>query len=209
MKVGYIQFDCKFGRKQDNLDKVACLLENKTADLWVLPELFNTGYTFTSRSELDFLAEKIPTGETSQFLLKIAKKYKTSFIAGIAERENNDFFNSAVCVSYNGFVSKYRKIQNLYYKKRILDADYNELDLIGDYVRFYAEKGKLDSKVQWFQDNKMVDYDDIEKYLQASARRDYECNNRQTAHKTSTGIEEEVLAITLDCNKIKSIEIIK
>ena len=59
MKVGFIQFDCLFGEKEHNLNRVEYFFKNNFSDLWVLPELFNTGYLFSSTKELEALAEPI------------------------------------------------------------------------------------------------------------------------------------------------------
>ena len=74
MKVGFIQFDVKFGQKQHNLDTISKLMDREKADLWVLPELFNTGYCFNSEEELAQLAEEVPGGETTNVLMSLAKK---------------------------------------------------------------------------------------------------------------------------------------
>ena len=110
MKVGFIQFEVLFGEKEHNLKSVSRLIEKQKADLWVLPELFNTGYIFTSKNELDQLAESIPDGETTQFLISLAKKFDTYIVAGIAEKQGRNFYNSAVLVNNNGFQGLYRKI---------------------------------------------------------------------------------------------------
>ena len=110
MKIGFLQFDCQFGEKEKNLNKAAELINICSSNLWVLPELFSTGYLFTSHQELDQLSEKIPEGETTRFLLQLANKNKTTIVAGIAEKADNEFFNSAICVSEKGFIGCYRKI---------------------------------------------------------------------------------------------------
>jgi predicted amidohydrolase len=110
MKVGFIQFEVLFGEKEHNLKTVSRLIEQEQADLWVLPELFNTGYIFTSTDELDHLAEEIPAGETTRFLISLAKKFNTLIAAGIAERHEQNFYNSALLVNGNGFQGLYRKI---------------------------------------------------------------------------------------------------
>ena len=38
MRIGFYQFYPEFGNKETNIDKVATALENKEADLIVLPE---------------------------------------------------------------------------------------------------------------------------------------------------------------------------
>jgi predicted amidohydrolase len=110
MKVGFIQFEVFFGEKEHNLKSVSRLIGKQKADLWVLPELFNTGYIFTSRNQLNQLAETIPDGETTQFLIALAKQFDTYIVAGMAEKQENNFYNSAVLVNNGGFQGLYRKI---------------------------------------------------------------------------------------------------
>jgi len=52
MRVGFLQFSPKRGRKRENLRQVRDWLVQAECDLVVLPELFNTGYLFESRGEL-------------------------------------------------------------------------------------------------------------------------------------------------------------
>ncbi len=109
MKVGFIQFEALFGKKEHNLRTVARLMGQEKADLWVLPELFNTGYIFTSSDEVDILAEQFPDGETIQFLISLAKKFDTHIVAGMAEKQENHFYNSAILVNNAGFQGVNRK----------------------------------------------------------------------------------------------------
>jgi len=44
MKAGFVQFNPKFGKIDENIDKAVSLIEKADAELLVLPELFNTGY---------------------------------------------------------------------------------------------------------------------------------------------------------------------
>jgi predicted amidohydrolase len=109
MRVGYVQSDPVFGAVADNLDAAAAHLEQAEADLIVLPELFATGYQFTSQDEVSRLAEAVPDGPTTQRLLEIAARRKMTLVAGLAERAGNRYFNSAVVVGPKGFLGCYRK----------------------------------------------------------------------------------------------------
>jgi len=110
MKVGFIQFEVQFGDKQANLNAIARLMEQAEADLWVLPELCNTGYIFASREELVQLAEPVPDGETVQFLIGLARHRSSHIVAGIAENDGLAFYNSAILVNGRGLLGCYRKI---------------------------------------------------------------------------------------------------
>lgn len=109
MKAGFVQTSPVFGDVRGNLARAEALLGDQTADLLVLPELFNTGYQFNSREEILPLAESIPGGPTTNFLTTLAAAKKTALVAGIAERDGDDVYNSALIVSPTGYIGKYRK----------------------------------------------------------------------------------------------------
>ncbi len=75
----------------------------------VLPELFNTGYHFLSLEEAFTLGESIPEGPTTQTLIRICEQNRISIIAGIAERDGDRAYNSAVVIGPEGYLGKYRK----------------------------------------------------------------------------------------------------
>lgn len=110
MKVGFLQMEPEFGRVRSNVERAFTLLGDVDADLIVLPELFNTGYQFTGRDEVRALAEDVPDGFTTSAFLYEAKRRKTFFVFGIAERVKDRYFNSAVLVGPEGLVGVYRKI---------------------------------------------------------------------------------------------------
>ncbi len=118
MKIGIVQIDSVFGQVQKNVDKAIASIESHSADLWVLPELFNTGYQFISKKEAKSLSEPIPLGPTSQRLIRTAKTQKTFIVAGIAERSGNNVYNAALLIGPKGFISVYRKIHLFYEEKR-------------------------------------------------------------------------------------------
>ena len=118
MKVGFVQFDCRFGEVEKNADRAAEWVSRQRADLWVLPELFNTGYQFVSKREVAALAEPVPGGPTTQRLIRTAKENKTHLVAGLAERRGKEFYNASVLVGPKGFIARYRKIHLFYQETR-------------------------------------------------------------------------------------------
>lgn len=99
MRVGFLQFAPEFGNPEANLARVEAALRGAAADLVVLPELFNTGYCFSSRDELAGLAEDLATGPAATRLQRLADKARIAIAAGIAERSGTRLFNSAVLVA--------------------------------------------------------------------------------------------------------------
>jgi len=118
MKAGFIQFKPLFGEIDKNLRRVEKLIQGSRAELLVLPELFNTGYLFTSRAEAFSLAEEIPGGKTTQWLCETAKKENLFIIGGVAEKSGKNIFNSAVSVSPDGYIGTYRKA-HLFFEEKL------------------------------------------------------------------------------------------
>jgi len=109
MQAGFFQFDTAFGRKQENLEKVRAATGDTSLDLLVLPEFFATGYQFASKDEVAELAEPVPHGETTEFIVSLSKDRDIYIVAGLPERDGNIFFNSAVLTGPEGFIGFYRK----------------------------------------------------------------------------------------------------
>lgn len=119
MRIGFYQFAPVFGDKTANCAKIKKALAKVSADLIVLPELCNTGYSFQSRQELWDLAEPIPSGETTRLFLEIAKEKKLFLVAGLAERTDNGVYNSAIFVTPQGEVNVYRK-NHLFFEEKLI-----------------------------------------------------------------------------------------
>ena len=88
LKVGFVQFSSIFGDVKNNVETSLRLIEKeKSADLLVLPELSNTGYSFHSKFELENLAESIETSTTINSWKNIAEEMNTSLIASLTEKK--------------------------------------------------------------------------------------------------------------------------
>lgn len=116
--IGFVQNSPTFGRVKANLDRVTDLLAAVDADLLVLPELFATGYQFTSRREAERFSERVPDGTTTKRLIALAKRRRCTIVAGLAEQKGHSLFNSAVVVGPGGFIGTYRK-SHLFYEETL------------------------------------------------------------------------------------------
>ena len=120
--VGSVQFQPLFGKKKHNIKRAITLMSKKKADLYVLPELFNTGYSFKDKSEVRGLAEPVGKGETTQALVDYARTKRTSIVAGIAECAGKKIYNTAILVKPNGEIGKYRKTHLFLFEKLLFDS---------------------------------------------------------------------------------------
>jgi len=124
MKVGFVQMEPKLLDLNANLSKAEKLIgeaAKQGAKLIVLPELFDTGYNFETKEEVAEIAQQIPDGETTQFLVEQAREHEVFIVAGTAEKdERGKLYNSAVIVGPIGwgYIGKYRKI-HLFYREKL------------------------------------------------------------------------------------------
>jgi len=119
VRAAYLQFAPAYLEVNRNLATVESLLRSVEADLIVLPELFTSGYFFRSKDDLERVAEPIPNGKSVTALRSWSDSLGATLVAGLAEREGEKFYNSAVVVRPDGRVDRYRKV-HLFYEETIL-----------------------------------------------------------------------------------------
>ena len=124
LTVASLQNSPEFGNIRANLHDLIGILP-PACDLAVLPELCATGYQFRDRDEVMDLAEVIAPGQEpgpiTTRLSEVAEASGTTIIAGVAERDGDRLFNSAVLLRPDGSRSIYRKIHLFMDEKKIFD----------------------------------------------------------------------------------------
>ncbi|MCS7244134.1 MAG: nitrilase-related carbon-nitrogen hydrolase [Candidatus Calescibacterium sp.] len=128
MKLGVLQFNPVHKNVNANYKVIEEYLKGVEDCIIVLPELCTTGYLFERKEELYDLAEEIPNGNLTYILMSLAKKNNLLIVAGVAEKDDKKLYNSAVVISPDGFIGKYRKI-NLFYKENLIFERGERLDV--------------------------------------------------------------------------------
>ncbi len=108
MIVSAVQFAVRKHDKLYNLEKVKSLI-NRQADLFVLPELFSTGYWFPSREIIADVAEPVPGGPTTKAMCEMARRKRCHITGAIAESDGGALYITAVLAGPCGYVGKHRK----------------------------------------------------------------------------------------------------
>ena len=121
MRIGIYQTHPRFGAVEENVDQAVKDLQAVDADLVVLPELFNTGYQFVSRAELEALAEEVPGGKTCRELMALSKAKNMHLVFGIAEKDGDKVYNAAVVTGPDGHIGTYRKVHLFAEEKEFFD----------------------------------------------------------------------------------------
>jgi 5-aminopentanamidase len=137
MKIAVAQFEPKDGDKDYNLsiiDQLTKKAKLSDADVISFHEMSITAYTFTkdlNLAELTTLAEEVPNGNSTKRLLSISKKYDIPILAGLVEKENDQLFNTYLCVNKGQVVAKFRKLHPFISKHISPGNDYIVFDLLG------------------------------------------------------------------------------
>jgi predicted amidohydrolase len=117
VRVAVVQTNPVFGEVKKNIQDALDLMETIKADLYVLPELFSTGYNFIEQSEVKALAEP-EDGMTFKVLCEFTKKQMCYIVYGFAEKADT-MYNSSSLIGPEGFIGVYRKV-HLFYRESIL-----------------------------------------------------------------------------------------
>ncbi|MDI6767853.1 MAG: nitrilase-related carbon-nitrogen hydrolase, partial [Bacteroidota bacterium] len=117
MKIAIVQTNPIFGKIETNVNDALSMMSSVSADLYILPELFNTGYNFIDQKELRQLAETV-SGFTSQEMMKFTKNKNCYVVYGFAELAEQ-IYNSCSLVGPEGFIGIYRKI-HLFYREKFI-----------------------------------------------------------------------------------------
>ena len=116
MRLAVVQTDPQFGEVQSNINAALALMEGAKADVYVLPELFNTGYNFVDAGEVASLAEPVD-GQTYGAIAEFARLNSCYVAYGFAEQSGR-IYNSAALVGPDGRVGLFRKV-HLFYRETL------------------------------------------------------------------------------------------
>ncbi|NVM53900.1 MAG: acyltransferase [Candidatus Helarchaeota archaeon] len=115
LNVSAIQFNPDFLKLESNRERIKRLIEKaisaNKAELIVLPELAFSGYNFENPQQVQKTAEKIPESKSCKLLEKLSIENAVFIVAGINEKAEGKFYNSAVVFGPDGYITTYRKIQ--------------------------------------------------------------------------------------------------
>lgn len=137
MNLAVAQFQPKDGDKKYNLSVIRDLAKQAKqcgADVISFHEMSITAYTFTkdlNLSEITELAEEVPSGESTQTLIEIAKEFDMPILAGLVEKAEGQIYNTYICVTVEGVIAKFRKIHPFISKHMSAGNEYCVFDLLG------------------------------------------------------------------------------
>src|SRR3954453_12929624 len=109
IRAASVQFHHSPGDKSANLEKIRSFVEKAAesqVQLLAFPEMCITGYWHVrnlSLEDVEVLAEPVPTGPATGFLLSLALRYEMTIGAGLIERaDDGSLYNSYVVAMPDG-----------------------------------------------------------------------------------------------------------
>lgn len=110
--VAVAQFAPEGGAVATNLGKLEEIILSPRADradIIVFPELCTSGAVFPSRKEAADVAEAV-IGPSTLALMALARERNKHLVIGLVEQDGAGLYNTAVLISPQGLVGKYRKV---------------------------------------------------------------------------------------------------
>lgn len=109
IKLAVVQMDANPVPTQDRLNRVTKLIESATeagAKLVVLPELFNTGYTY---ADSNYALAETMSGTTVSWMRETAQQHNTYLVGSLLLRDHDHVYNTALLFAPNGGMWRYDK----------------------------------------------------------------------------------------------------
>ena len=120
MKTGILQFDVTHN-PSENIKLLKSYLGKNRCELVLLPELSMCGYLFQSRNQLMDISESVPKGPSTRAMLRLSAEHSCTIVFGLAEKESQNIYNTAVIVSKGRYIGRYRKIHLSDFEKKLFD----------------------------------------------------------------------------------------
>lgn len=105
LKVALVQANQVWENKTANFENYTLLLQNIDADLILLPEMFQTGFSMNTKE----MAEKWENSPSIDWLKTTSQSKNCAIYTSLMISENDNFYNRGVFVYPNGEIKKYDK----------------------------------------------------------------------------------------------------
>ncbi len=117
MRLAVVQFRPAHGSVETNVAFIERTIASVDADLIVFPELATSGYFFTSRSEVEAVADAAD-GPHMRRITEAAERAGRFVVCGFPERDGNKLYNAALITGPGLPPTVYRKT-HLFYKETL------------------------------------------------------------------------------------------
>jgi predicted amidohydrolase len=117
IRIAVVQFEPVFLDVDATMKKALDVIDGASADVYLFPELFLSGYTFKDADEVRRVALDPSEGGALSPLFAISRDRSIGISGGYVERDKTGFFNSSFFIGDGKLVSNYRKLHLFYHEK--------------------------------------------------------------------------------------------
>lgn len=121
MKIGILQIDISKDINE-NIAKISKMILDNNADIFLLPELSDRGYLYSNREEIFSITTELEKNLLINKLKNITLENKKSVIVGVAEKDGDKIYNSAIVIDKGNLIGTYRKIHLTDFEKNFFEA---------------------------------------------------------------------------------------
>jgi predicted amidohydrolase len=143
IRIGAAQFEHRDNDKAYNLSRIRDLTRTAVeqgAEIVSFHECCIPGYSWIqplSHQALLDVAEPVPDGPSTQFLIRLAREFDVVVMAGLLERDSEGHvFNSYVTVSRDGYLTKFHKLHPFVNPHLRPGKEFNVVELLGCRIGF-------------------------------------------------------------------------
>lgn len=104
VSIACLQADIAWESPELNREKYEVLIQSTDVDIFILPEMFTTGFSMDSEK----IAEKYD-GDSFKWMLEVASKTDTAIVGSIAVRQDGEYYNRLYWVNPDGKTHTYDK----------------------------------------------------------------------------------------------------
>lgn len=104
LKIALLQYDIHWENPQANFDLIEDIIQNAEADIFMLPEMFSTGFTMEPEKHAEPFC-----GKSFKFLQQLAISKNAAFTASVPTKTGAGFFNRLYWIEPNETFSFYDK----------------------------------------------------------------------------------------------------
>lgn len=126
MRIGVVQFAPQLLKPAANIaTAIRMIRDNPDADVYVLPELFVSGYSMKNIDEIRSMAIRLQGDSKLKDLCQLSAEMKVGICGGYVEDESARYFNSSFFIGDGAFIANYRKVHLFNNEKELFSPSYS------------------------------------------------------------------------------------
>ncbi len=112
----------QLGEATANIEQIFRMTQSTDSDLFILPELANSGYNFETIKAAKEAAESVDSSPFLNAMIELARTKNALIATGFCESDAGKLYNSSALVGPKGIIGTYRKLHLFLNEKKLFSA---------------------------------------------------------------------------------------